>query len=183
LASKGHKNNLNLFDAKSYRHPTGDGALQICMDLARIALNSVSFCRISPMTSQVHTIAHLFNRPYAVRDYPKKPPTSLPYKHLQPPSKSVKTRRKSLVSNKVYLQMAGSTRGRDGLTIQGLETCTCCITEVRGEETKKTNIYKGKEEKVFNIMWLCHFCASVVKITCETGCGSFSRGVKPGSVI
>jgi hypothetical protein len=123
--------------------------LQICIDLARIPLKLPLFSKTSLVTPHVHSVEHLFERPYAVRDCPENPPASYIYKCNQPLKRSVKTRRKSLVSNKVYLQIAGSTRGRDGLTIQGLGTCTCCITKVRGEEKRKPEIFmeKGKNKK------------------------------------
>jgi hypothetical protein len=104
--------------------------LQICTDLARIALNLPLFSKTSLVTPHVFTSGSHMHVLYAVRNCPEEPPTKLPYIHLKTPVKSVKTRRKSLVSNKVYLQMAGSTCWRDGLTIQELETCTRCITEV-----------------------------------------------------
>jgi hypothetical protein len=90
---------------KSYAQQQGVSILQICTDLARIMLNLPLFSKTSLVPPHVHSMEHLLKRPYAVRDCPKNPPTSLPYKYHQPPLKSVKTRRKSLVSNKVYLQI------------------------------------------------------------------------------
>jgi hypothetical protein len=121
------ENNLNLFDTKGYRPPTGDALLQICPDLARVTLNLPLFSKTSLLTSHVYSIEHLFNHPYAVRDYPDKPHASYPNKNCKSPIIFVKTRRNPLVSNKVNLQIAGSTRRQDGLTIQGLETYSRCI--------------------------------------------------------
>jgi len=45
--------------------------------------------------------------------------------------------------DRLFLQMAGSTRLRDGLTIQGSETCTCCITEIRGGERQKQRFFEA----------------------------------------
>jgi hypothetical protein len=108
LASKGHKTNLNLFDVKGYSYPTGDVCLQKRPDLARVTLSLPLFSKTSLVPPHVYSIEHLFNRPYAVRDCPENPLTSYIYKCPQTPVKSVKTRRKSLVSNKVNLQMAGT---------------------------------------------------------------------------
>jgi hypothetical protein len=102
--------------------------------LSSVPLNLPLFSKTSLVTSQVYSVEHLFNRPYAVKNCPVNPPTSYTYRCYQPPVKSVKTRRKSLISNKVYLQMAGRACSRDGLAIQGLETCSRCITEVHGAE-------------------------------------------------
>jgi hypothetical protein len=106
--SNAPENNLNLFDTKGYRYPMGDVSLQKRTDLARIPLNLPLFSKTSLAPPHVHSIEHLFKRPYAVRDCLENPPTIYPNKYPQPPVKSVKTRRKSLVSNKVYLQMAGT---------------------------------------------------------------------------
>jgi hypothetical protein len=131
------ENNLNLFDIKGYRPPTGDGSLQIRTDLARIPLNLPLFLKTSLVTSHVYSVARLFKRPYAVRDCPEKPPTTLPYKHPQPPVIYVKTRRKSLVSNKVYLQI-GET---GNITAEAQRSA-----EIRGEERQEPVIYKRKEK-------------------------------------
>jgi hypothetical protein len=134
------ENNLNLFAPKGYRLPTGDGVLQICTDLARNPLNLPLFSKTSLVTSHVYSIEHLFKRPYAVRGCPEKPPTSYIYNCNQPPVKSVKTRRKSLVSNKVYLQMAGTGY----ITAEAQRSA-----EIRrGERQRpKLNIGKGKNNK------------------------------------
>jgi hypothetical protein len=158
--SNAAENNLNLFGAKGYRPPMGDVTLQKRPDLARVTLSLPLFSKTSLVTSRVYSVAYLFNHPYAVRDCPDKPLTSYLYKCYKTPVKLVKTRRKSLVSNKVYLQMAGracsqnsfsnmedfgspvawrrrnaiSKRTKPNIAClcdrQGLETCTWYITEV-----------------------------------------------------
>jgi hypothetical protein len=103
--SKALKNRFNLFDTGGYSHPMGDACLRKRPDLSSIPLNLPLFSKTSLVPPQVHSIEHLFKHLYAVRDCPGKPPTTYTYKCHQPSVKSVKTRRKSLVSNKVYLQI------------------------------------------------------------------------------
>jgi len=135
----------------------GYGSLQKRTDLARIPLNLPLFSKTSLVTPHVYSVEHLFATLYAVRDYPEKPHNTYPDKHVKIPLRSVKTRRKPLVSNKVYLQMAGSTRGRDGLTLQGVETGSCCILKVRKEEIKnkefniEKNTNKGNEKRISSL--------------------------------
>jgi hypothetical protein len=145
---KGHENNLNSFNTKGYRHPTGDVYLQKRPDLSSIPLNLPLFSKTSLVTSHVHSVEHLFKRPYAVRNCPEKPPTTYPYIHLQPLKRSVKTRRKSLVSNKVYLQI-GET---DCITAETQRwrshsiKCAFGTAEIRREERRKPYIIEGKDK-------------------------------------
>jgi hypothetical protein len=122
--------------------------LQKRSDSARIPLNLPLFSKTSLVPPHVHSVEHLFKRPYAVRDCPEKPPTSYIYRCYQPLKRSVKTRRNPLSDNKVYLQMAGRACSRDGLTIQGLETCACCITEVAQPLYKKCLWHRGEERQL-----------------------------------
>jgi hypothetical protein len=115
------ENNLNLFGTQGYRPPMGYGSLQKRPDLSSIPLNLPLFLKTSPVTSRVHSIEHLFKSPYAVKNCPEKPPASYIYKCHQTLKRSVKTRRKSLVSNKLNLQMAGSTRWQDGISNPGMK--------------------------------------------------------------
>jgi hypothetical protein len=106
-------------------------------DLARFPLNLPFFSKTSLLTSHVYSIEHLFKRPYAVRDCPEKPLTTLPYKHPQPPVKSVKTRRNPLSDNKLYLQMAGTGY----ITAEARRSA-----EIRKDKRQEPIIYKIKKE-------------------------------------
>jgi hypothetical protein len=129
----------------------GDVTLQKRSDLARITLNLPLFSKTSLVPPHVHSIENLFKRPYAVRDCPEIPPASSPYKHPQPPVIYVKTRRKPLVSNKVYLQM-GET---NYITAEAQRSA-----EIRREEKQKPGLFfgKGKNNKKEFIKWLRHLC-------------------------
>jgi hypothetical protein len=133
--SNAPENDLNLFGIKSYKPPMGDGYLQKRSDLPRITLNLPLFSKTSLVTSHVYSVQRLFKRPYPVRDCPENPPTSYIYKCHQPPKRSVKTRRKLLVSNKVYLQIGDA----DLLTTETQRT----------QRNAFNNFNKGKEKRAF----------------------------------
>jgi hypothetical protein len=160
---KGRKNNLNLFNVKGYMPPMGDVTLQKRPDLARVTLSLPLFSKTSLVTPHVHSIERLFNRPYAVRNCPQKPHTTLPYKHPQPPVIYVKTRRKSLVSNKVNLQM-GKT---NCITAEARRSA-----EMREEERQEVYFCMRKEKtrkRYLYIKWLHHNLQEKARFACRTG--------------
>jgi hypothetical protein len=114
---KGLKSEATYCNKRCYAKQQMFSTAPVCTDLARIPLNLPLFSKTSLLTARVYSVEHLFRRPYAVRHCPEKPPTSYIYKCRQPHKRSVKTRRKSLVSNKVYLQMAGRACSQDGFSI------------------------------------------------------------------
>jgi hypothetical protein len=123
----------------------GDVSLQKRSDLARIPLNLPHFSKTSLVTSQVfkkscelRVSGFEFSYPEPATRNPKQLPNTYHYKCHQPPSKSVKTRRKSLVSNKVYLQIG--------------ETINFTTETQRAQrKTKKiNNSNKGKEDSIWH---------------------------------
>jgi len=51
-----------------------------------------------------------------------------------------------LISNKVYLQTAGRACSQDGLTIQGLERYSGCISKICRKERREQYIIEGKDK-------------------------------------
>ena len=111
--------NLNLFHAKRYGHPTGDAFLRKRRYLPSFTLNLPHFPAVTQVTPHVYYETPLFGGSYVVKECPENPHNTYLNKNFKRPIKSVKTRRKPLAGNDVFLQMAiMSLRGPTGTFIE-----------------------------------------------------------------